>query len=270
MTKRTTPKRTRKTQEELNKYKDKRIFIAIPSTDMVHADFAMALAALANHSTAVNLPIAINNTKGADIARTRNAQVYQAQKMKATHILFIDSDMVFKPFAAQRLLDQMMNLEESIIGTTVPKRIFPYLQVNKDLEGNRLKINPNDERNLVECKELGTGMVMIDMKIFDEIPFPWFDAYYRKDEKGNPDIEQAVSEDLSFFFKAKELGYTPMCDIPLSMDTQHIGQVRFDYTSEDFFADAIELRRQKGEELLNKHLKESIEEKKARKASEVI
>lgn len=254
-------KAKKKTEAELKKYEGVRLFVAVPSTDMVHADFAMSLAALANHNTSVNIRMALNNTKGSDIARTRNAQVYQARKLKATHILFIDSDMVFKPWTAQRLLDLMIDQKESIIGTTVPKRIYPYYQFCKDVDGNRFKIQPDDMRGLVECKELGTGLVLIDLKVFNEIPFPWFDTYYKTNEEGEPDIEQAVSEDLSFFFKAAKEGFRPMCDIALSMDTKHIGSVQFDYTSEDFFADAIELRRQKAEELLNQRLKANAEEK---------
>lgn len=258
----------KKTQEELDKYKGIRLFIGVPSTDMVHADFAMSLAALGNHNTSVNIRMALNNTKGSDIARTRNAMVYQARKLKATHLLFIDSDMVFKPWTAQRLLDRMLDLNESIIGATVPKRVYPYYQVCKDIDGNRFKIEPDNMRGIVECSELGTGLVLIDMKVFDEVAFPWFDSYYKNNEEGEPDIEQAVSEDLSFFFKAAKEGFRPMCDIPLSMDTKHIGSVQFDYTSEDFFADAIELRRQKAQELLNRRLKANAEEKGG-EASEV-
>lgn len=263
MTKRTkkiTGKAVKKLQTKTNKYQAIRLFVAVPSTDMVHADFAMSLAGLANHCTAEHIQIALNNTKGSDIARTRNAQVHQAKKLKATHLLFIDSDMVFKPWAAHRMLDQMLNLGEKIIGTTVPKRIFPYVQANKDLEGNRLKIAMDDDRNLVECSELGTGMVMIDMKVFEAVSFPWFESGYY-DTDGKPDIEKPLGEDVCFFKKAKEAGFKPMCDIPLSQDTRHIGQIQFDYTSEDFFAEAVELRKQKAQAALEKHLKAKTQEK---------
>ena len=70
-----------------------------------------------------------------------------------------------------------------------------------------------------------------------------------------------VSEDLSLIYKLKDLGHKIYCDIPLSVDTKHIGDVQFDNTSEDFFADAIELRRQKGQEMLNQFLKDGAEAK---------
>jgi len=239
-------------------YKDIRVFVAVPSTSMVHADFAMALATLGNHNTSINLRMALNNYKSADIAHARNIQVIKAQETKATHILFIDSDMGFKPWACQRLLDVMRDNHEKIVGVTVPKRVFPYHQVAKDEKSERLKIEMADPRGLVECELMGTGMVMIDMEVFKKVQFPYFEPYYKKNKEGKADPYERVSEDQSFFLKAKAEGFSPKIDIPLSKDTFHIGECKFDFTSEDFFADAIELRRQKAQEILNANIQEGI------------
>ena len=110
---------------------------------------------------------------------------------------------------------------------------------------------------------------MFDMEVFKEISQPYCSPYYKDGKDGKPDLMQRVSEDLSLIYKLKEKGHKIYCDIPLSMDTKHIGDVQFDNTSEDFFADAIELRRQKGQEMLNQFLKDSAEaKKKAKEMSE--
>mgnify|MGYP003631018109 CR=1 FL=1 len=251
------------------KYEAVKVFVAIPSGTMVHADFAMALAAMANHTTSVSLRIALNNTKGAEIAHSRNMQLAQAEEMGATHIVFIDSDMVFAPITIQRMIDVMLDTASGeqelapvkILGATVPKRRYPYHQVAKDLEGKRLSIQPNDQRGVIEIGEIGTGLLMIDMSVMKELAQPYCSPFYRDGKNGKPDLMDRVSEDLSLIYKLKDLGHKIYCDIPLSVDTKHIGDVQFDNTSEDFFADAIELRRQKGQEMLNQFLKDGAEAK---------
>lgn len=236
-------------------YSNIRLFVAVPSTDMVHADFCMALAAMANHNTSYRIRMALQNCKSADIAKARNEQVKAAIKQKATHILFVDSDMVFKPWAAQVLIDTQLREGHKIVGVSVPRRRAPFNQVSLDKDGNQLKIEMDDARGLVECSDFGTGMVLIDLSVFDEVAFPWFNSRY--------DGEQRISEDVDFFRKSAAAGHPPICHVPLSMDTQHIGQVQFDYTSEDFFADAHELRAQKANELISEHIKAQQKQKKA-------
>jgi hypothetical protein len=240
-------------------YKDVRVFVAVPSTSMVHADFAMALATLGNHNTSVNLRMALNNYKSCDLSHARNVQVMEAQQKQATHLLFIDSDMGFQPWACQRLVDVMRKNKESIVGVTVPKRAYPYTQVAKDVDGKPFKLEMQDNRNLVEASTMGTGMVLIDMKVFKKIEFPYFQAYYAKGKNGKPDPLGRVGEDCAFFEKARAAGFKPMIDVPLSKDTCHIGESKFEYTSEDFFADAIALRQQKAQEMFDIAQKEQQE-----------
>jgi len=249
---------------EQNDYSKIRVLVAVPSTDSVCADFAMSLAALSNHNTSVRLRMALNNYKTVDIAHSRNMQVAEAQKIKATHILFMDSDMVCPPWACQRLVDVSLKYKHDIVGLTVARRNYPYTQVSKDTEGKTFKIDMLEERNLEEASEMGTGMVLINMDVFNKVEFPYFEPYYKKGKNGKPDPLGRVGEDVSFFEKAREAGYKTMIDIPLSKDTAHIGQIKYDYTSEDFFADAIELRKQRAQEAINeknKEIKEAKDEK---------
>jgi hypothetical protein len=258
--------RMRETRE---KFKDVKLYIAIPSGTMVHADFAMSLASLTYHLTQIGVKVALNNTKNAEIAYSRNLQIEDATKRKATHILYIDSDMVFPSITAHRLLDIMFDsgCEKKIVGVTVPKRRYPYTQVAKDLVGQPINIQPvmKDSEEVIEVGELGTGLLMFDMKVFEKLEQPYFAPYYRDDKDGKPILNGRVSEDLSLIYKLKKLGHKIYCDIALSRDVKHIGDIQFDWTSKDFFADAIELRRQKMEEVINKSLKKQQDPSKMSK-----
>ena len=70
-----------------------RVAICFPSSDMVHADFALALAGLCNATQPIETPVV--NNKSSIVAMARNNGVKCAQDMGADFILFLDSDMTF-------------------------------------------------------------------------------------------------------------------------------------------------------------------------------
>ena len=70
-----------------------RVSIAVPSGDMVHADFAKAYAELC--MAAFGLPLQLITSKSSIIAKARNTGVDQAKKFGAHYLLFLDSDMAF-------------------------------------------------------------------------------------------------------------------------------------------------------------------------------
>jgi hypothetical protein len=262
-----------RSRANIERYKKYKVLIAIPSGDMVHADFAMSLSALSNHTTSVHVRIALNNTKTAEIAHSRNMMVAAAEEVKATHIVFIDSDMMFPSITVQRMLDVMIDTEKGdgqslppvkILGCTVPKRRYPYQQVAKGLDGERLKISMESEVGVAEIKEIGTGLLMINMECFKSLKQPYFSPYY-KEKNGKCDLLSRVSEDLSLIEKFRDQGEKIFCDYQLSQQCAHIGQSKFDYTSEDFFADAIYIRQQRAEEIIQRTMKEQMEEQMEKK-----
>ena len=97
-----------------------KVAICFPSTDMVHADFALALAGLCNASAPVETPIV--NNKSSIVAIARNNGVERAQELGADFVLFLDSDMVFPRTTLHRLL----LTGKDIVGATYAKRVPPY------------------------------------------------------------------------------------------------------------------------------------------------
>ena len=78
------------------------VAICFPSGDMVHADFAMSLAGMCAESGRIHTTLI--NTKSSIVAEARNRGVELAREFGATHLLFLDSDMVFPRATLQRLL----------------------------------------------------------------------------------------------------------------------------------------------------------------------
>ena len=185
-----------------------KVAICFPSADMVHADFALALAGLCNATPPLETPIV--NNKSSIVAAARNDGVRRARELGCDHILFLDSDMTFPRTTLHRLLVH----REAIVGATYVKRVPPFA-----LLGSALEPQPTtDARGLTEMRRIPTGCLLIRLSVFDALAKPYF--RYVTDEAGG----EIVGEDYVFCDRAREAGFRVWCDAALSLEIGHIGQ----------------------------------------------
>ena len=188
-----------------------KVAICFPSGDMVHADFALALAGLCNSTPPLETPIV--NNKSSIVAIARNNGVKHAREMGCNHILFLDSDMVFPRTTLHRLLLH----RKDIVGATYAKRVPPY-----SILGTALESEPTcDARGLTEMRRIPTGCLLIRMAVFDALSEPHF--RFTTDEATG----DLVGEDYVFCDRAREAGFRIWCDAALSQEIGHIGQQIF-------------------------------------------
>jgi hypothetical protein len=181
------------------------VTIGIPSGDFVHADFAMSLAMLCMSPGA---QVALANAKSSLVPLGRNQIVGAAQAMKATHLLFLDTDMVFPADTLKRLLEH----EKDIVGATYSKRAPPFHSLTITEEGALAQISSGLHR----VKLLPTGCLLIRMHVFDKLSLPYFNL--------ETEGEQLRGEDYYFCEKARAGGFDLWCDGDLSSQLGHIGQ----------------------------------------------
>jgi len=179
------------------------VAICIPSGDMVHADFAANLAALCLDPGAHT---GIINCKGSIVAVVRNQCVAAAQLIKATHVLFLDSDMTFPLDVLKRLLRH----DKDIVGAVYSRRAAPFSPTGMPLEGAAV------ENGLRRMKILPTGCMLIKMRVFDKLPKPWF--------SDRVEGEKILGEDFHFCERAAAAGFEIWEDVALSKEVGHIGQ----------------------------------------------
>src|SRR6201992_3089368 len=96
------------------------VAIAVPSGDMVHADFARAYAELCMASA--KLPLHLITVKSSIVAEARNNGVELAKNCGANYLLFLDSARLSPPTALFRLLLH----RKDIVGATYTKRVPPF------------------------------------------------------------------------------------------------------------------------------------------------
>lgn len=196
-----------------------RVGIAIACQDMVHASFARCLASLVG-TTMASVPgiqLGIQMVKGTLLPDSRNDLVRKALEREWTHILWLDSDMVFPKDALLRLLAH----DAAIVGCNYPTRRTPIKPTAELAEGGLLVQAP-DASGLVPVRRMGFGVVLTRTDVFTPALEPWFSLAYMKQ------IGEHVGEDVWFCRRAALAGFQPQVDLGLSNEVTHLGEFEYD------------------------------------------
>jgi len=131
------------------------------------------------------------------IANARNSLVEQAQIEGAKWLLMCDTDQVYPPDTLTKLLQH----GKDVCGVRVHRRWPPFDPIFYRGSIGQYQNVPDEEAysgRLIEVDATGTGCLLINMEVFDEMAFPWF-AFGVKNGK-------AVGEDITFCSKVRESG----------------------------------------------------------------
>lgn len=182
------------------------VLIAMPNTGLVDMHFTIQLANLVSRKH--DYTISVETRVSSMVHKARCRLVEHARKIGATHIWFLDTDMIVPEFT----LDKLLAHRKMIVGCVYRKRLAPHTLVGTEVKPRR------EYGDCREMERLPTGCLLIDLAVFDDWPLnendPWFEF-----------VGIAEGEDYSFCRKAIERGHTVWCDIPLSMELGHLTTV---------------------------------------------
>jgi hypothetical protein len=205
-----------------------KVAICIPSGDMIHADMAMALAALCIVSTAKNegqepIELAILNVKASLVVYGRSDLVREAQRLGVDYVFFVDSDIVLHPHALRHLIERNVD----IVGATYMQRKPPHRLLGNGLDGKPLGESVANQtvggKDLFEVQGLPAGCLLIKTSVFDAIEKP----YFATPAHVNDDRAWYEGEDYYFCNAARAAGFKVWLDWPLSFAISHLGQQAF-------------------------------------------
>lgn len=200
-----------------------KIAIGIPSGDMLYADFALSMNAMCIHTLMKQIQItAIINKKGSMINQARCSLVVDAKQSGATHVLFLDSDHIFP----RDLLERLIASDKDIIGIHSVTKRTPIRSNCEDLKGKRLT---KPGAGIEEVSRLGTGIMLINLAVFNRMRLPYFEFKFDKGGLGLTGHKSPhwVGEDYYFCEAARHLGYKIFVDHDLSKACYHIGTSMF-------------------------------------------
>lgn len=172
-----------------------KVVIGTPCSDRVmipQTGFSIAGLIIASKGIVVDFILRM----GCDIVSSRTGIVREALKKNATHLLFVDSDMVFPKDTLEKLLAH----DKDIIGVQYNRRRFP-------LEGTFEALTEVSETEPYKARYCGTGILLIKLSIFDK-PWksPWFN--FGRDAEGM----LKLGEDAWFCHAARDEGFDTWID----------------------------------------------------------
>lgn len=195
-----------------------KVTLAICTNREVKAKTVASLLELVNYSKEIYFHILVAN-RGYHIGENRNYCVVQAQKNQSDYLFFVDDDMTFEKDTLTRLWTQ----EKDIIGVNSYSRCLPLSSTVGLMDKEGKYMHPDRHTawemripdELFKCYFVGTGIMLIDMKVFDKIEKPYFS--FTSDENGMI----VHGEDGSFCDKVKKAGMDIWCDPTISVG--HVG-----------------------------------------------
>jgi len=189
-----------------------KIGIGIPCNRQIKTQTVQSVLDMVSHSDLeFHTIIAV---EGFTISENRSFCVAKAVQAGCSHLLFIDDDMTFPVDTADRLLSH----GKEIVGTVAHSRMISDNTHITMLDGEILQ-KKDRPTELFQAKRVGTAVLLIDLKVFNEIDKPFFDI--EKHESGFT----TLGEDYWFCREAEKKGIEIYVDPTL--DIGHIGDYKY-------------------------------------------
>ncbi len=210
-----------------------KLFIGLPIYGAMDAQFAQSLIAL-HLDPPCNEFLVCPNLGDSLVSRSRNTITANFLATDATHLLFLDSDLIFSPAHVKRLISHN---KELTCGFYPKKCQGPVQWVCNAIDGGAAPVQPD---GLQEIKYGGTGFMVIARSVFEKM----IDRYgkeieFKADESGRIEHDfwsvgvyqfkdgtrRYLSEDWYFCQRWLDLGGKIWGDTKIV--AKHVGQAVF-------------------------------------------
>jgi hypothetical protein len=205
---------------------DLKIAIGIPSPGMWYADFAMNLIALMNYSLERELiknrktDLRVIHNRGSILPKQRLEIVKNAQEAGADYLLWLDCDHTFPA----NLLEQLLSHKKDVCAINCVTKSIPANPTARQksetiLGGAPVYSYPNAK--LERVWRVGTGVMLVDMNVFEKTGANIFHMQYREDTKSYQ------GEDWTMCEAIEREGFEIWVDHELSVQVGHIGMLNY-------------------------------------------
>lgn len=212
------------------KPRDLTIIICTPRSADLKAGMAWSVANAMSHLMAIakdydaEVQVGWEIMGGSNLAQQRQQLVSRALNLKATHILFWDSDIK----APADCIPRMLNHSAAMVVANYPTKEIvsrPTVYLDSDDHTGPLWTKQGDTGVVRDVARCGLGLALIDAQTFWHIDLPWFHF-----EPQGPEYVVIGGEDHYFCDKVRAKNIPIVCDHDLSKEIAHIGD--WEYTNE--------------------------------------
>lgn len=171
----------------------------------------------------------VNVAREATIEDTNKFNLDNRSPMGGKHtynkIISIDSDISWEPEQFFKLYDWDLDVVSGVYIGDNKK------QTNIHLNDRPLQVSDFSWRNTpFRCDGFGFGFLAIRQGVFENMPRAWFQPVMQ--QLNNPETGEVftmyMGEDLSWCFRARQLGYYMWCDPSLKVTHHKIQEIKFD------------------------------------------
>ena len=196
-----------------------RVAILIPSMSTFAANTALCLIDLCVYSTLRGIPVGTLNQQCSLVSAARNILTRQMMAFdpKPTHVLWVDSDMMFPQTSLERLLIH----DKPVACAFYNKRVPPYPTVGH-------LVNPNEDVSqggLFKADIVPHGLALVKREVYETLPQPWYYESYDPAMATESDPTGMVGEDVNFSRDCVKNGIEMWCDADLTFECAHIGEI---------------------------------------------
>jgi hypothetical protein len=198
--------------------KKSKLAVLTPARDLLHTAHANCLVELVKLNMSLGIETFVVHETSTVLLTQRERLALEAINIGAEYCLWLDSDIVFPPTTAQRLLAH----NEDVVACNYVRRQFPPQGVAYEQLWDWQNPLPFEPRNkLMPVEGVGMGCLLMKTSILNKIPQPWFEF------KFVPETNDHLGEDFIFCQKIMEAGYQIKIDTHLSMELRHLGTYAF-------------------------------------------
>lgn len=189
-----------------------KLLIGVPTTDFVHVEFMKCLTALIQRLKDDGIRYELMIESGTLVYMARERIAHKAINEKFSHVLWLDSDMIFSPAI---LDDLMFSGKDFVTGIYHARRkgyascIFKSIDINVKVE--RFEEYPKETFEIAGC---GFGCVLVSTEILRAVCLNKSSCFTPLENYG---------EDIAFCKRASELGFKLWCEP--SVVCGHIGHI---------------------------------------------
>ena len=209
------------------------ITIGVPHNGTWNAQFGLSMLGLIAGTTNPppgfeSIDLGIVDIRGSILSQQRTRIVKAAMAMKATHVLFLDSDMIFPPHTAVSMLEK----RHPIVACNCVTKSLPANPTartkNPEHPKGDIVYQQHHETETLPVWRVGTGVMLVEMGVFRKIPEPWFPISWMQE------IGDYQGEDWGFLQRAEAYGITPVFDVELSDGIGHAGDMVYTHAHVDY------------------------------------
>ena len=177
-----------------------RLMVAVPTTDYVNAGFLVSLIGLSKELKRRNIDHDIEVLSGTLVYIARNRLANKAINEKYTHVLWLDSDMVF----SEQIVDDLLFCgKEMVCGAFVSRRP-PYGPcIYKSIKKNQIEKVKEFGTKPFRVDGCGFACVMTTVELLQAVALKFGTTFQPTDYYG---------EDLAFCWRVGQIGREIWCD----------------------------------------------------------